>query len=102
MDHWVEVSAERHDADGDLAELVDDPAAARAFDDCPPAAVTYFQTRPLLAYLLGDRRPNDIETTRAERAEPGATLVARGEAEMAPPPFRVAAENGSWRVLCRR
>jgi hypothetical protein len=102
VDEWVELSAERHDADGDLADLVDERGAERAFADCRPAAVTYFQTRPLLAFLLGDRRPNAIETTRPERAEPGALVVPRERAGEVPPGAEPAAEDESWRVLCRR
>lgn len=102
VDEWVDVSAARHDADGDLVELVDEPAAARSLDTCRPAVVSYFQTRPLLAYLLGDRRPNAIETTRPERPERGTLVIERAAAARVPPGARPVAENESWRVLCRR
>jgi hypothetical protein len=102
VDHWRDVSAHRHDADADLAALVERPAAERSFDGCRPAVVAYFQTRPLLAYLLGDRRPNAIETTRAERPERGTLVIEREDAARVPPGARVVTEDESWRVLCRR
>jgi hypothetical protein len=101
-DRWRDVSAHRHEADADLAELVDEPVAARSFDTCRPAVVAYFQTRPLLAYLLGDRRPNAIETTRPERAERGTLAIEAGDAARVPPGARPVAADRSWRVSCRR
>ena len=102
VDRWRDVSAARHDADGDLASLVDEPRVERSFDTCRPAVVAYFQTRPLLAYLLGDRRPNAIETTRPERAEPGTLVIERRGAARVPPGATPVGEDESWRVLCRR
>jgi hypothetical protein len=102
VDHWRDVSAHRHDADADLADLVDRPAAERSLDTCRPAVVAYFQTRPLLAYLLGDRRPNAIETTRPERPERGTLVIERDDAARVPPGARPVTGDDSWRVLCRR
>lgn len=102
VDHWRDVSAHRHDADADLADLVERPAAERSFDICRPAVVAYFQTRPLLAYLLGDRRPNAIETTRPERPERGTLVIEREDAARVPPGARPVTEDDSWRVMCRR
>ena len=102
VDHWRDVSAHRHRADGDLVSLVDRRPVARSFDTCTPAVVAYFQTRPLLAYLLGDRRPNAIETTRPQRAEPGTLVIERDDARRVPPGAQLVGEDRSWRVLCRR
>lgn len=91
VDEQVDVAAHRHDADGSLDDVLD-----RAPERCGPVAVTYFQTRPLVAYLLG-RRPNRIDTTRAERAERG-TLVTEDEP---PPGFRRLAADEHWTVASR-
>jgi hypothetical protein len=102
VDHWRDVSAKRHDADADLADLVERPAVERSFDTCRPAVVAYFQTRPLLAYLLGDRRPNAIETTRPERPERGTLAIEAGDAPRVAPGARPVARDAAWSVLCRR
>jgi hypothetical protein len=91
VDEQVDAASHRHDADGSLDDVLD-----RAPERCGPLAVTYFQTRPLLAYLL-DRRPNEIDTTRPERAERG-TLVTEDEP---PPSFRRLASDEHWTVADR-
>ena len=91
VDAQVDVAAHRHDADGSLDAVLD-----RAPERCDPLAVTYFQTRPLVAYLL-DRRPNEIDTTRAERAQRG-TLVTEDEP---PPSFDRLASDEHWTIASR-
>lgn len=93
VDEQVDTASHRHDADGSLAELLDRPQAS---ERCGPLAVTYFQTRPLLAYLL-DRRPNEIDTTRPDRAERG-TLVTEDEP---PPSFGRVTADDHWTVAQR-
>ena len=92
VDHWVDVSGHRHKADGSLDDVLDRPRQL-----CGPLGVTYFQTRPLLAYLL-ERRPNEIDTTRPERAERG-TLVTEDEL---PPSFTRVAADENWNIGQRK
>jgi hypothetical protein len=91
VDEQVDVAGHRHDADGSLPELLE-----RVPERCGPLAVTYFQTRPLLAYLL-ERRPNGIDTTRPERAGRG-TLVTEDEP---PPALRRVASDEHWTIAQR-
>ena len=93
----VDFAAARHRADGDLPAFVD--AHRPAFRRCPPQQVSYFQTRPLLAYLLGVRT-NSIVRVRASRPVAGTLLLER-EADEAPPPaaFGAVAQSRYWRLL---
>jgi hypothetical protein len=101
VDDWRDFSEARHRADGELPELLDSAAARRTLDRCVPATVDYFQTRPLVAYLLGDRRPNDVDTAQPARATGGALLVARSRAGEVPHAFRLAASSRSWALFDR-
>ena len=86
----VDTAGHRHGADGSLAELLEGRPL------CGPLAVSYFQTRPLVAFLL-ERRPNQIDTTRPERAERGTLLT-----EDAPPPqFERVAADRHWTIASR-
>ena len=102
VDEWVDRSEARHDADGSLASLLGRPAAGAALGRCKPPTVTYFQTRPLLAYLI-HARPNQIETARPERAEGGTVVAEQRPAARLPPGFRVTERNDHWVVAegCR-
>ena len=95
-------AAARHRADGDLPGL-SSTRTAGAFRRCPPQQVSFFQTRPLLAYLLGVRT-NSIVRVRASRPVPGNPLLER-EADEAPPhtAFGAVAQSRYWRLLstCR-
>jgi hypothetical protein len=90
----VDFASARHRADGDLPAFV---AAHRpAFRRCPPQQVSYFQTRPLLAYLLGVRA-NSIVRVRASRPVPGTLLLERDAAESPPPVvFAPVAQSRHW------
>jgi len=99
----VEIAGDRHDADQALAGFVDRRDAAGAIASCRPLQVEFFQTRPLVAYLI-ERRPNDIETGRPERATAGSVLQSRlDRSQTAPPGFGVAARDDQWTLYggCR-
>ena len=99
--HRVDTGRERHDRDQALPGFVHGRAAAAAIDRCRPLQVEFFQTRPLVAYLL-ERRPNDIGTGRPERATTGTVLVSRLDRSQTPPPgFRVAAHDKQWTLYER-
>ncbi|MGZ8649745.1 MAG: hypothetical protein ACXW08_14140 [Solirubrobacteraceae bacterium] len=96
----VDQAKARHRADGDLPGLVGRERAA--FEGCRPLQTAFFQTRPLLAYLL-DEPANDIVRVRADRAVSGTVLAERDSAPPPPPAFRPVAQDRSWRLLstCR-
>ncbi len=93
----VDFAAARHRADGDLPAFVD--AHRPAFGRCPPRQVSYFQTRPLLAYLLGVRT-NSIVRVRASSPVPGTLLLERDGSDAAlPGAFAPVAQSRYWRLL---
>jgi hypothetical protein len=97
----VTTASDRQDVDQALPGFVDRGAAAAAIDRCRPLQVEFFQTRPLVAYLV-DRRPNSIGTGRPERATTGSVLVSRIDRSQTPPPgFAVAARDDRWTLYER-
>jgi hypothetical protein len=99
----VDIAGERHDAEQALAGFVDRRDADQAIASCRPLQVEFFQTRPLVAYLI-ERRPNDIETGRPQRATGGTVLQSRlDRTQIAPPGFAVAARDDQWTLYdgCR-
>lgn len=97
----VRTAGDRHDADQALPGFVDARAAAGAIDRCRPLQVEFFQTRPLVAYLI-ERRPNDVETGRPQRATDGTVLMSRLDRSQTPPPgFRTTARDDQWTLYAR-
>jgi hypothetical protein len=82
--------------------LVESRTGARALRACAPLQVDYFQTRPLLAFLLDRRVVESIGVVDPPQARSGVLLLPRRGARGAPPPeFRPVAGNGDWVVLAR-
>ena len=54
--------------------MVESPAGARALRACGPLQVDYFQTRPLLAFLLDRRRVESIGVVNPPHARSGVLL----------------------------
>src|SRR5215208_2910433 len=97
----VSAAKDRHEVDQALPGFVDGPAASEAIDSCRPLQVEFFQTRPLVAYLI-ERRPNAIDTGRPERATSGTVLISRLDRSQTPPPgFAVAARDDRWTLYER-
>ena len=99
----VNAAQDRHEVDQALPGFVDGRAAAAAIDRCRPLQVQFFQTRPLVAYLI-ERRPNAIDTGRPERATAGTVLTSSLDRSQAPPPgFAVVARDDRWTLYqaCR-
>jgi hypothetical protein len=98
----VDEAADRHALDAALPGLVESRAGARALRACVPLQVDYFQTRPLLAFLLDRRVVESIGVVDPPQARSGVLLLPRRGARGAPPPgFRPIAGNGHWVVLAR-
>jgi hypothetical protein len=92
----VNAAKDRHEVDQALPGFLDRPAVARAIDRCRPLQTQFFQTRPLAAYLI-ERRPNQIDTGRPERATVGAVLTSSLDRSQAPPPgFAVVSRSDHW------
>jgi hypothetical protein len=98
----VDEAADRHTLDAALPGLVESRTGARALRACAPLQVDYFQTRPLLAFLLDRRVVESIGVVDPPQARSGVLLLPRRGARGAPPPeFRPVAGNGDWVVLAR-
>ena len=96
----VDEASARHDLDADLPGLVESAAGGRALRACAPLQVDYFQTRPLLAYLLDRRRVESIGVVNPPRAHSGVLLLPRQGARGTPPPvFRPVADSKRWIVV---
>ena len=80
--------------------MVESPAGARALRACGPLQVDYFQTRPLLAFLLDRRRVESIGVVNPPHARSGVLLLPRAGARGTPPPaFRPIAASRRWTVM---
>lgn len=86
----------RHRADADLPAFVE--RQRPAFERCRPLQVSFFQNRPLVAYLL-DERANGVGFVRSPPVPAGTLLIERGGGFPAPRAFRPVAEDRSWRLL---
>jgi hypothetical protein len=96
----VDDASARHDLDADLPGLVDSPAGANALRACGPLQVDYFQTRPLLAFLLDRRRVESIGVVNPPRARSGVLLLPRTGARGTPPAaFRPIVASRRWTVV---
>jgi hypothetical protein len=100
----VNEARDRHTLDAALPGLVESSAGRRALTACGPLQVDYFQTRPLLAYLLDRRRVESLGVVNPPDARTGVLLLPRHGARGVPPPtFRPLAGNAQWTILanCR-
>jgi hypothetical protein len=96
----VDEASARHALDAGLPGLVDSPAGARAVRACAPLQVDYFQTRPLLAFLLDRRRVESIGVVDPPLARSGVLLLPRRGARGTPPPaFRPIAGSRAWTIV---
>jgi hypothetical protein len=96
----VDEASARHALDAGLPGLVDSPAGARALRACAPLQVDYFQTRPLLAFLLDRRRVESIGVVDPPLARSGVLLLPRRGARGTPPPaFRPIAGSRGWTIV---
>jgi hypothetical protein len=97
----VNTAQDRHEVDQALPGFVDGRAAAAAIGTCRPLEVQFFQTRPLVAYLI-ERRPNSVDTGRPERATNGTVLVSRLDRSQTPPAgFAVVSRDDHWTLYQR-
>jgi hypothetical protein len=91
-----------HDLDASLPGLVESEAGKRALARCAPLQTDFFQTRPLLAYLLDRRRVESIGVVNPPQATRGVLLLPRRGARGAPPPgFTTIGGNDKWLIVAK-